>query len=150
MPDINDVLIVTAKIPDEIEAGQPLPVNVEITNVSDFPVVVNKRLSVGYRNSLSRELFVLVFIAGTHVESGIQKLLYERPFSTGEDYIRLKPDEKIKKEFNLFEWYEMPKAGKYDISVCYQADEDLAYKPDDVVKGVFCAEKKTVNIKAAD
>lgn len=42
---------------------------------------------------------------------------------------------------NLFDWYKIQEAGKYTIQVCYQADENLADKPDGLCESVFCTEK---------
>lgn len=150
MSDKNNSLKVTIQLSETIESGQFFEIAVEIANVSNLPVIVNKRLSVGYRESLSRELFVSIFTADSDNEVGIQKALYERPFSTREDYIHVKPGKKLTAKFNLFDWYEFPKPGKYNILVCYQADEDLAMKPNGVVKGVFCSEKKTINFRPVD
>jgi hypothetical protein len=119
-------------------------VTVEIENVSESPTIVNKRLSVGYEHSLSRELYVILSKPDSQEDVGIQKVLYERNFSTPEDYMQILPGQKISVKFNLFDWYEIPEKGKYNIRICYQADENLAYKPDGICKGVFCSEKKSI------
>jgi len=150
MADKNDILKVSVQLPNAVEFGQHCEINVEIVNVSNSLVVVNKRLSVGYRESLSRELFVSIFATDSDNEAGIQKVLYERPFSTRMDFIQIKPGEKIAAKFNLFDWYEIPKSGIYNLVVCYQADEELAFKPEGVVEGLFCSEKKTINFKPLD
>ena len=78
------------------------------------------------------------------VEVGIQKVLYEREFSAREDYVHLPSEGKISTKFNLFDWYDFPKTGKFLIQICYQGDENVAYKPDSICKGIFCSEKKTI------
>jgi|GEM_PF-2711447 len=141
----NDQSIkVMVDMPDQILQGQPCEIKVDIKNISGSAVLVNKRLSVGYQNSLSRELYVTIFKKGTSIKMGLQKVLYERNFSTPSDFVWLLPQQQTSTHFNLFDWYEVPSAGTYTLHVCYQADEELAYKPDGLCKGVFCSEEKTV------
>lgn len=144
---INDELIrVIVNMPDQILQGQPCEIQVELKNGSDSAVLINRRLSVGYRNSLSRELFVILRNQDTSEEIGLQKVLYERNFASAEDFTRLLPQQKISTHFNLFDWYEIPTAGTYTLCVCYQADEELAYKPEGLCKGTFCSEPKTLTV----
>lgn len=148
-PHTNDeTLKVTVTLPDEIMLGKPCIVKVDIRNVSSSAFIVNKRLSVGYKDSLSRELFIIIRKKGASLNIGLQKLLYERDFSPASDYVSLKPQEQISTQFNLFDWYEVPKARTLTIQVCYQADENLAYKPDGLVEGIFYGEKKEVTFKS--
>ncbi len=137
-------LEVELQLPTEIQEGKSCEVLVEIKNVSSSGTIVNKRLAVGYQNSLSRELYVTICSEGSVENVGLQKVLYERLFSTPEDYVWLPSGEKINTKFSLFDWYEFPKAGKYTIQICYQADENLAYIPEGLCAGVFCSAKKTV------
>jgi hypothetical protein len=134
-------------LPAEIQLGQVCEIRVEILNVSNSSTIINKRLSVGYQHSLSRELYVTICKPDAPEDVGIQKVLYDREFSPPEDYIQLLPNQQIFIKFNLFEWYEIPKTGKYIIRVCYQADENLAYKPDGLCEGIFCSEEKSVIFK---
>jgi hypothetical protein len=135
-------------IPDKIRDGQPCEIVVEVKNISSSETIVNKRLSVGYQNSLSRELYIIICHEGLTENVGIQKVLYERSFSSHEDYVKLLPGKKISTKFNLFDWYEFPKAGNYTLQVCYQGDEKLAYKPDGLAKGILCAEKKMATFES--
>lgn len=130
-----------------IRRGQACEVTVEIKNVSNTSIVVNKRLSVGYKHSLSREIYVIICRPESEKVVGIQKVLYERVFSQPEDYIQLFPDQQIVAKFNLFDWYEVPEAGKYLLWICYQADENLAFKPKGICEGVFCSKKKIINFE---
>ena len=126
MSDINKTqLKVQVELPEKIRAGQPCEV----------------------QNSLSRELYIIICHLGTTENVGIQKVLYERQFSASDDFVKLLPDEKISVKFNLFDWYEFPKTGNYSLQVCYQVDEKLAYKPNGLVEGIFCSEKKLVTFE---
>ena len=143
----NDAsLMVIVNMPDQILQGQACEIKVDIRNVSTSAVIVNKRLSVGYQNSLSRELYLTIFKKGTSVKVGQQKVLYERNFSPESDFVWLLPQQQTSTHFNLFNWYEMLPEGIYSIRVCYQADEELAYQPDGLCKGVHCSEEKTLTV----
>ena len=143
----NDESIkVVVNMPDQILQGQPCEIKVDIRNVSGSAVLVNKRLSVGYQHSLSRELYVTICKKDTAVNIGLQKVLYERNFSPASDFVWLLPQQQTSTHFNLFNWYEMLPAGTYTIRVCYQADEELAYQPDGLCKGVFCSEEKILSV----
>jgi len=73
-------------------------------------------------------------------------VLYERYFSPESDFVWLLPQQQTSTHFNLFDWYDIPSAGTYTIRVCYQADEELAYKPEGLLKGEFCSEEKTLTV----
>lgn len=147
MSDNKKSLQLIFDIPAEIQPGQVCEITVEIKNVSNSSLVVNKRLSVGYQYSKSRELYVNICKPETEKNVGIQKVLYDREFSPPEDYIHLLPNQQISTKFNLFDWYEIPNAGVYMIQVFYQADEKLAYKPDGLCEGIFSSEEKSVIFK---
>lgn len=129
----------------EVEMAQtaklqlPFAIQVILKNVSKVPQLVNKRLSMGYKSSLARELFVSISKTKSGPIIGAETELYERDFSKPEDFVWLQPDQQVTTEFNLFDWYELPGKGSYYIKVCYQADEKLAYKPADLTKGTFCS-----------
>ena len=78
-----DVKILT----QPVRLAGPCMIEVRITNRSGQPVVLNKRLAVGYKDSLSRELYFEVFETGSSEIVGRESLLYERPLSSPEDYV---------------------------------------------------------------
>jgi hypothetical protein len=143
----NDESIkVIVNMPDQILQGQPCEIKVEIKNISAASVLINKRLSIGYQNSLSRELFIIICKKNTSKNIGLQKVLYNRNFSSESDFVWLLPQQQTSTHFNLFDWYDIPSAGTYTIRVCYQTDEELAYKPEGLLKGEFCSEEKTLTV----
>jgi hypothetical protein len=138
-----DDLRVTVRLPGEpARRSSRFPVRVSLTNHGSAPVVVNRRLSIGYRDSLARELFVEVYRPGdADVVSG-QALLYDRDTSTPDDYVTLEPGDEIAGSFDLVEWYTLPsEPGSYDLVVCYQADEPLAAPPPDILPGIHASER---------
>lgn len=132
-----DVRILT----EPVRLSGPCMVEVRITNESHQPVIVNKRLAVGYENSLSRELFFAVFEKGSSDIVSREGLLYERPASSAEDYIQVAPEQSIAISFNLFEWYTLRSPGEYEVVAYYQADESLAQRPAELLAGTHSSER---------
>lgn len=143
---IDESIKVIVTMPDQIRYGQPCEIKVDIKNISASTVLVNKRLSVGYQQSLSRELYISICEKNTSKNIGLQKVLYNRNFSPESDFVWLLPQQQTSTHFNLFDWYDIPSAGTYTIRVCYQAGEELAYKPKELLKGVFCSEEKILTV----
>jgi hypothetical protein len=135
------VLQIDVSLTQPVRLSAPCMIEVRITNKSHQSVVLNKRLSVGYKDSLSRELFIEVFEKGSNEVVAHEALLYERDLSSPDDYVRVEPEQSIATSFNLFEWYALRSPGEYELVVYYQADEDLAPKPADLLKGVFSSER---------
>jgi hypothetical protein len=107
-------------------------------------VLINRRLVVGYRDMLVSCL--LKSIRGSDEVVSQKALLYQRGFSSTEDYVWLSPGQSIATSFDLFEWYSLPSAGEFELVVCYQADEPLAPKPDGLLSGTYCSERVAFNV----
>jgi hypothetical protein len=129
-----------------VRFSYPCNVEVRLTNRSLDAVLVNRRLAVGYRDSVARELFVEVFKRESGEVVSQEALLYERDFSSIEDYVWLAPGQSIATSFDLFEWYSLPSAGEFELIVCYQADESLAPKPAKLLLGTYCSERVAFNV----
>jgi hypothetical protein len=116
-----DILLVDAEVLTEpVYLANPCTVVVHVTNRGDQRVQINGRLAVGYRDSDERELFVDVYEAGSATVVGKRSLLYERAPATPDDYVWLGPGDSASTTFNLFEWYELPGPGDYELVVYYQ------------------------------
>jgi Uma2 family endonuclease len=129
-----------------VRLSHPCEVEVRLTNRSPDAVLINRRLAVGYRDSVARELFVEVYKQGSDEVVSQKALLYQRNFSSPEDYVWLAPGQSIATSFDLFEWYSLPSAGEFELVVCYQADEPLAPKPDGLLSGTYCSERVAFNV----
>ena len=136
------VLEIEVKITTQpVRLSSPCGMEVRIINKSQQSVVLNRRLAVGYKNSVSRELFVEVFERASNQVVSQEGLLYERDFAPPEDYLRVAPEQSIARSFNLFEWYKLRSPGEYEVVVYYQADESLATKPADLLPGTHASER---------
>jgi hypothetical protein len=125
--------------PSPVSLSQPCPVTVRLVNEDTVPLMVNRRLAVGYRDHHARELFADLRQAATGQPASIRQVDYERQFSPPEDYGTLEPGESISQSFNLFDWYAPQKGGSYQLIVYYQADEPLAKPPPEVVPGIYAS-----------
>lgn len=128
---------------------KPLYLRVTLKNTGKKTETVNARLSMGYENSLSREIFVRM--GALPISQG--RIYYEadidRDFSRPEDYVLLQPGHSISNVINLFEYYQPIKPGKYEIVVCYQGNEPLAFPPADILSGIFCSTALVLDILPA-
>jgi hypothetical protein len=132
-------LRVEASLVGPVARSGPAPVTVTVTNVSDAPVLVNRRLAPGYRDSSSRELW-----ADVRDESGapaaVSTIDYERELPAPEDYGELAPQESVAGEFDLFHYARPRSPGRYEVTVVYQADEAIARPPAGTVAGEHAAD----------
>jgi len=114
--------------------------NVRLINHGEKPVIVNKRLAFGYRDSFSRELFADLLEAEGSRPAKIRLARYDRDFSQPSDYVVLGPQEEISKPVDLFKYYLPASPGHYRLILHYQADEELANAPAEIAKGVISSE----------
>jgi len=126
--------------------SHPCKIEVRLTNQSLNPVLINRRLAVGYRDSHARELFAEVLKPESGEIVSKPALLYNRNFSSPDDYVWLSPGQSIATSFDLFEWYILPSAGNFELVVYYQADEPLATKPADLLRGTHASEPIALSV----
>lgn len=122
---------------EPIYRGAPCPIEITIVNQTVEPVMINRRLAIGYSNCLARELFIELRGAKTGSGVSITEVDYQRDFSPSSDYGFLPPGEKVSVSFDLFEWYEPVNPGTYVLVVHYQADEPLADPPLEILRGIY-------------
>jgi hypothetical protein len=138
-------LRVVASLAGPVARSGPAPVSVTVTNVSDAPLLVNRRLAPGYRDSTSRELW-----ADVRDESGapapVATIDYERDLPVPEDYATLAPQESVAGEFDLFHYARPQRPGHYVVTIVYQADEPVAGPPAEVVAGEHAAEPLSIDV----
>ena len=78
-----------------VRLSQPCKVEVRLTNQGPDAVLINRRLAVGYRDSVARELFVDVYKPQSGEVVSQKALLYQRNFSSPEDYVWLAAGQSI-------------------------------------------------------
>ena len=131
---------------ESIYPGAPCPIEITIVNQTVEPVLINRRLAIGYSNCLARELFIELRDAKTGSAAPIIEVDYQRDFSPSSDYDYLSPGEKVSVSFDLFEWYEPVNPGTYVLVVHYQADEPLADPPAQILRGVHSSKPMDLKV----
>ena len=120
-----------------ISLRKPCQVEVTVVNEGRGRLLINGRLAVGYKNTLSRELFADLEESTSHAKARIIEVDYDRNFSPRSDYVNLEPGGSLSRSFDLFEWYAPTQPGVYQLVMHYQADEPLASFPEDVARGTY-------------
>ena len=128
------------RMDEHCRRSQPCILNVRLINTGQKPITVNQRMALGYRDSLSRELFADLVEAESNQPAKIRLARYDRDFSESSDYVILSPQQELSKPVDLFKYYLPANPGKYRLTLHYQADEELAQAPADVVKGIVSSE----------
>jgi hypothetical protein len=139
-------LRVEAALAGPVARSGPAPVTVTVTNVSDAPVLVNRRLAPGYRDSTSRELWADVRDDGG-APAALSTIDYERDLPGPDDYGELAPGESVAGRFDLFHYARPQRPGRYEVTIVYQADEPVAGPPAGVVAGEHAAEPFALDVE---
>lgn len=117
--------------------NQPLWVAITLKNAGDSPLLINTRFAMGYKISISRELYAELVdeIDSQNTVYSTVKINRDDPDTT--DYSLLQSGKSITKKIDLFHYYHPRKPGKYSITIFYQADEALKNTPAAVYKGTI-------------
>jgi len=136
--DVRRLIVIVR--PDTLPGGflKSDLIKVSLTNASRLPVTVAARLSIGYEDSDSREIYALVRDRSSGAVVGKRSLLYEREQMPASQVKILQPDEKIESEFNLRQWYEVPE-GDLEIQIVYDPREAARRFPE-VQSQMFASE----------
>jgi hypothetical protein len=123
-PKMNETTLVVNVILDT-SAGGTLKsdlVKVNLVNAGASPVRVAARLSIGYQDSDSREIYAVIRDRTTGEIVGKRSRLYQRESLHPSRVRDLEPGRKISAEFHLREWYEIPE-GDLEIQIVYDPAE---------------------------
>jgi hypothetical protein len=123
-PSVNMNALIVNVIPDTLPGGilNSDLVKVSLVNAGRSKVKVAARLSIGYEDSDSREIYAIIRNRSTGEIVGKRSQLYERePFPLNQVRL-LGPGEKVSTEFHLREWYEIPE-GDLEIQIVYDPGE---------------------------
>jgi hypothetical protein len=138
---VSGQLEVTAAVAERARWPTTCPVRVRLRSAGDEPLVVCRRLAVGYRGSDGRELFADVFAPGSDVVVSERSKLYDRDPPSVDDYGPLAPGEELETEFDLIRWYALPGPGTYELQVFYEADGEGTPPIPGVVHGIVASER---------
>lgn len=126
--------------------NQPLWVAITLKNAGDSPLLINTRFAMGYKISISRELYAELVdeIDSQNTVYSTVKINRDDPDTT--DYSLLQSGKSITKKIDIFHYYHPRKPGKYSITIFYQADEALKNTPAAVYKGTISTNPVSLEI----
>ncbi len=122
-------------------------IKARLTNTGEAAIVINRRLAVGYRDHLARELFAELRNPETGTHISVQEVDYDRAFSPPSDYGPLEPEQSVEASFDFFEWYHPMKGGTYLLILHYQADEPLAKAPPGLAAGIHSSRPAAIRVE---
>jgi hypothetical protein len=131
---------------DSAYLNQPLDLEITLTNIGDSAVIINKRMEIGYKNSISRELYADVEDLDNPQNMAYSPVKINRNDPQANDYDILQRGESLSRTIDFFHYYHPKKPGKYKITMYYQADETLKNRPVNVWKGIVVARPVTIEI----
>jgi hypothetical protein len=135
---------------DSVYLSHPLLIEAVLINNGDKAVLLNSRMAVGYENMPSRELYVKIVHDESNEVASYREVDINRDFSPPQDFRQLAPADSLKIIFDLFEFYQLTKPGKYRLTVYYQASEPLAHKPDGLYPGTVSGNALELNVLSGE
>ncbi len=119
--------------PGPLVRSRGAEITVSLVNEGAEPVLINRRMAPGYRDSISREIYC-------DIDGPYRKRKYDRDMSGPDDYGELGPGESVQAGFDLLAWYQVMRPGQYRLTAHYQCDEPAARPPDGIFHGVVTSE----------
>src|SRR5258708_26004518 len=105
---------------DVVQLGESIPLEVELVNRGQTELVVNSRLSMGYPDSLDRELYCEILHNGqTYTDYRRYVIDYRRKPLTEEFFKKLRPGQGVSTVFDLQEWYHLTEPGVFQVRLVY-------------------------------
>jgi hypothetical protein len=109
--------------------GASIPIVLTLANTSTTPLWVNRRIGVGYQDSLFREVYFTVTDAVTGavvpVADKDRADAHRLPPSRA-DFAELAPGAMRSERIDLAIWFRFPRAGRYRVAFTYHNDADGA------------------------
>lgn len=105
-----------------VKLGEPIRLEIMLTNKSHAPVVVNARFSMGYPDTLDRDLYCEVFRedGGSYRDYEAFQVDYRSVDLTPALFPSLQPGETLQVTYDLQEWYPLTAPGQYTVRVVYE------------------------------
>lgn len=126
--------------------NQPFGVEITLKNAGDSPLLINTRFAMGYKISISRELYVDMVDEAAPQIAAYSPVKINRDDPGATDYSLLQSGKSITEKIDLFHYYHPRKPGRYSITIFYQADEALNNKPPEVYKGTISTNPISIEI----
>lgn len=130
--------------------NQPFLVRVILSNKSNEAIIVNKRLALGLKQQLSRELYPALVNAQTGEPVERKYVKINRDKAKREDYTSLASGESIEKTLDVFSIYPVVEEGLAELMLFYQADESYSNAPDNVFRGIIESNMLKIEFKTGN
>ncbi len=114
-------------------------VMVRLTNDGSRPALINRRMSPGYLESISREIYF-------DLDADYSRRKYDRDLPGPADYGWLQSGETLGAAIDVLAWYRNVEPGSYRLTCHYQADEPGTDPPEGIVRGVVTSRTTQVTI----
>lgn len=147
MKNDERLALMISVLSEPVYLGHPLMVEAKLINNGDNAVLVNSRMALGYENMPSRELYLKIIDEKSGEHADINEVDINRDFSTPGDFCSLAPGDSLKVTFNLFEFYQLTRPGKYRLTAYYDASEPLAAQPSGSDSGTVESNSLEVNVR---
>jgi hypothetical protein len=121
----TDSLILSLEIGKEVyQLGEPIQASLSITNISNFDVVVKRRMAVNtWSEVVTRRDVVFIIKDLTGQISSYSSRSHIDPVEEG-DFILLQAGDKVEQKYNLDSLYNIDKYGTYSVFAIYQNSSD--------------------------
>lgn len=126
--------------------NQPFWVEITLKNAGESPLLINTRFAMGYKISISRELYAELIDESAPQNAVYSPVKINRDDPDATDYSLLQSGKSITKKIDLFHYYHPRKPGKYSITIFYQADEALKNTPAAVCRGTISTNPISIKI----
>lgn len=128
--------------------NQPLWVEITLIYTGDSPLLINTRFAMGYKTSISRELYAEMVDETAPKIAAYSPAKINRDDPSMTDYSMLQSGESISRKLDFFHYYHPRRPGKYSIAIFYQADEALKNRPASICKGTISTKLISIEILA--
>lgn len=107
-----------------VQPGEETPIEVTLTNRGKSALVVNNRLAMGYPGSTERELYCEIQGQNQGKYMAYQAFMvdYHRKSLNENFFTKLRPEESLRKTFDLQFWYRLIHPDVYRIRLIYNPE----------------------------
>lgn len=126
--------------------NQPFWIEITLKNLGESSVLINTRFALGYKISISRELYAELVDETAPQNAVYSPVKINRDDPCSNDYSLLQSGKSVTKKIDFFHYYHPRKPGKYKITIFYQADEALKNRPEAVFKGTISTNPISIEV----
>jgi hypothetical protein len=149
MKPLSTLTLTAATDRNTVTMGASIPVHLTLTNRSNVPVWVNRRMGLGYEDGIEREVYFTVLDEAGNVlpvPDDARVDVHRMPLQR-DDFQLLSPGDGVATDVNLSLWYPFTKAGRYRVVLDYDNTADGKPFGIDAFTGRVTANPLTIEIQ---